>query len=1000
MFMAGTSSRDFVEESNMDARLHAEFRVAKLEEDLMGVRKENARFRAQFEELQRISTQIDEVHQKNLNLNAAVRDLTAENDCLRKRLDIALRANGELSQKVEDEKRTTITQRDVDATGFQDELQRTKSQANQQIDAIYAQLHDVQHAKEQVDIEQKITANKIEKLVRSASQFFDTNFSTIDAVTDRLSELDIPPAVLPSPVIEAKPIEVVERYEKKVKLLRLRLKEAIAARADMQDELTKALRENSEVETRFKQQLDDQRNALRIDSENRALMEASHEHEVKLLQNKIEILNQELKSLPVVCAPQIPPTVPEKVKVRHCSRANRIATQELLQRCSELEHQAQLAQDKRDAYRQKLREIEARNAELDVAVQQMKLEQENATMLHKKTIAELETVRKALHQTESQEDRFEKSKLKRDLRSQKSEINNLQKTIISLETQLHELTVARNELARTIDQQTGTITQLKQSLADDARRIDRMQVDLSRAEYEAKSRNVPTLEDLFPPTLWRTNEFDSELNAQISRIVVNPALQHPSKLQNIYRTINAHFTAIVQSQNRALDEAYSENQAIRSLIQEFLVTLSISLGIQPVSFTDFFSQQLSEKLLSEVSKLKLNRDDLRRANDQLNLAFGQIRENLNLSPDQEISSFVQQQIMRLKDQIERQANDLQRRRKKCHDLNDRLKSLQTRYDRDLADVNSQVQILNETVETSTKQVDQMTLTNQSLRKELQILSSDRTDFEIRTEEARIAAAKEFESQLRAEREAQEALEVQLREEIARFAECGDSLARSNSTIKMLKKTIRAHQDTISEKEQNISVLKREFQEMEQQLVNNREQEKAHLTETYKLAQAELQAQCDAHRNHIQHLVDDLTAADRRTKDVRGQLVELRRENLTLQKEIHAQEEQFDREKRLHEAAVKAAIVRAESNAAGKLSEQKAQADGEKRRILAFVADSFKQFFNPQDVIDERSCKQVVGRAKEELAKLSDANATVRRIVRAAAHERTEDAVAQAVMGRM
>jgi hypothetical protein len=42
---------------------------------------------------------------------------------------------------------------------------------------------------------------------------------------------------------------------------------------------------------------------------------------------------------------------------------------------------------------------------------------------------------------------------------------------------------------------------------------------------------------------------------------------------------------------------------------------------------------------------------------------------------------------------------------------------------------------------------------------------------------------------------------------------------------------------------------------------------------------------------------------------------------------------------------------------------------------------------------------VIGLAREELARLSESDAAVRRIVRAASHERIEDAVAQAVMGK-
>jgi chromosome segregation ATPase len=161
----------------------------------------------------------------------------------------------------------------------------------------------------------------------------------------------------------------------------------------------------------------------------------------------------------------------------------------------------------------------------------------------------------------------------------------------------------------------------------------------------------------------------------------------------------------------------------------------------------------------------------------------------------------------------------------------------------------------------------------------------------------------------------------------------------------------------------------------------------------------LQRQCDAHRKDIQRLADEIAGFEKRAKETKEVILELKRENLKFEKEIRAQEEQSAREKKLHEAALRAAVLTAESDCAGRVNELKASADNEKRRILAYAADSFKQFFNPQDVIDERSFRQVLGRARDELAVLTEMNAAVRRIVGAPSHQKTDDAVAQALIGR-
>jgi chromosome segregation ATPase len=211
--------------------------------------------------------------------------------------------------------------------------------------------------------------------------------------------------------------------------------------------------------------------------------------------------------------------------------------------------------------------------------------------------------------------------------------------------------------------------------------------------------------------------------------------------------------------------------------------------------------------------------------------------------------------------------------------------------------------------------------------------------------------------------------------------------------------IHTQKETIADREREIGFLKREFQEVERQLIDGHESEKAQIIDTYKQSQTELQRQCDTHRNDIQRLAEELTKSERRTKDAKAQASELKRDVLKLEKDIRAQEEQIEREKRLHEAALRALALKAESDYTTKLNEQKARADNDERRIFAYVADSFKQFFNLQDIIDERSYRQVVNRAKEELTSLSEINDSVRRIVRASSHQKTDDAVAQAFFGR-
>jgi chromosome segregation ATPase len=485
-------------------------------------------------------------------------------------------------------------------------------------------------------------------------------------------------------------------------------------------------------------------------------------------------------------------------------------------------------------------------------------------------------------------------------------------------------------------------------------------------------------------------------------VAANSALQPTSKLQAIYRTVNSYFDKVLASRNGALDQAYGENQAIRAVVHEFLVSLSISVGLQPVSFSDFFVQRSGDRLLTAVARLKSAHDDLRRGHDRLSAAISQIGEQVNVSAESDPLT-VAREVSLLKERSDRTNETSRQRSKKSRELNDQLKSLQKKSENDITYLTSQIQAQKETIESITARLKELEATNLALRKELHGARASITDLQIQSDEARTALMKEYESKLQVARDAQDALESQLRDEIRnhqhQYTECADSLEESSSTIKILKRTIRAQKETMAEKDREIAALKHDASENEQLLRDRAESDKSHLAEAFRQAQAELQQQCEAHRQDVQRLADELSASEKRTKEARAQILELRREVQRLEKDSRSQEEQASREKRLHDAAVRAATLSAESDSATKLNEQKAQADNEKRRILVYVTDAFKQFFNPQDAIDEKTLKQVVGKARDELAALTETNTVIRRIVRASAHQRTDDAVAQAVMGR-
>jgi chromosome segregation ATPase len=277
------------------------------------------------------------------------------------------------------------------------------------------------------------------------------------------------------------------------------------------------------------------------------------------------------------------------------------------------------------------------------------------------------------------------------------------------------------------------------------------------------------------------------------------------------------------------------------------------------------------------------------------------------------------------------------------------------------------------------------------------------DYQHAQDESALSRNDEYQSHLHAAKHAQAQLESRHQANIYQlqrnYEETVEALTEMRETNKLLKKTIQAQKTTILEKEATLAHTIQELSDSERELLARADSEKKHLIKTYEQAAAELRDQCEAHRSDVEKLAKDLAESEKRLQKAHAAILEAKRGKAQLETEFKAFEQQADREKQLTQASAQLAIQTAESDCAARLNEQKAQWDKEKRRIIAYVADAFKQYFNPQEAMDERALKQVVCKARDELAALSATNAAVRRIVGAASHQRTDDAVAQACLGK-
>jgi chromosome segregation ATPase len=243
-----------------------------------------------------------------------------------------------------------------------------------------------------------------------------------------------------------------------------------------------------------------------------------------------------------------------------------------------------------------------------------------------------------------------------------------------------------------------------------------------------------------------------------------------------------------------------------------------------------------------------------------------------------------------------------------------------------------------------------------------------------------------------------AVQQQFNQQIEKLSQqletAAETMAANESAISKFQKLAQSHQQTLSEKNEEMAELERQRTAEVSQLTAQNKAEKASLVQTYESALAELKGQCDAHRSDLEKVSRDLSQAESKIKKQRASLIGLKKEKVRLQNEMQELADKTERDAQVNQAMLKSATLAAESNAAQRLQEAKSKSENEKRRIFSVAAEQFRSYFNAAECIDEGSYRSLLGKVRNDLKRLSQADAVVRRLVGAAPGQPTDDAVAK------
>lgn len=1013
------------DESDIETQLFNEQEGSKLAEEKEKLQKEIDVIRVQFDQAMQVTKNMDAIHHKNQKLVKALRAIQSENDELQRKLEISQSANDEITSKFNEEKIAFSQQRQHDAAEREKELSKTKKDYEKKIEELQNALEELTAGKEKSDLQNKMLRCKIDRLLNSSSHFFCLTIPDIDALIELISNSSsIPPA--PPPQAEQQPINFVNNdhpvinnfdekillFQKKFKINRQKLKQAKKQNISFQSEINLLKREISdkekkqnsitqEYEAKIKHIKEDYTMKLTDSSEqNKKLIE-----KVNSLKAEMQNLKSELKEFRLQKIAQESISVENQefakqtVNNQKDANTNHLAgyneeIESLKMSNSEITQKLQETTEKNNQLLSRIKDLESENNRFEIESENYKNKFDALQTAHSQTLLEVETLRQTLHSKPDPKPHREEHKLARRMKLQN---DRLEQTIKTLNAQIHDLSVENEGLKRNENNLHNQLQSIKDDLEESQQRNSSLSDELNDTKQQLHDKPVLTADDIIPPYAWSFSEFDKDLTTAIQKIVLNPLLQPASKLNTIYKTINKHFTALLNQKDTKEAELDKEFQSLKETFNQFIVELCIVLQVPSMPKEEFTFSNASQIVIQKIKDIIQLYENEKRKNAQISLFIDHFTAEFGHTDPVDLHA----QVNSIRSALDSQSKNIKIRSKQCRALRKVLRTVKQSTSDEIANLNVDLSDLTTVNDQLKAKINDLSLKNSQLKRELQISKNRIRELQTASDEKEQSLREELENEIQESKvkytTATDELQGQIKRLIADKDKSAEIVENNEKSIVRLKNVIEQDRKTISEKNDRLKELQLLKDNEIEKLQAKSKAEKEQIISSYEKAVSEIKRQCDEHRSDLEKVSQELALSLKKRDEAKIAIIQLKREKLKLESKIQSMDDQMKREKQLAEASAKTQIIASEENLNQKMIEAKNKWENEKRRIFSYAQEEFRSYYDKSDTMDERSFKNFLGRIKKELERLTDSDSIIRRLVCAEPRQTTDDAVAQFIM---
>ena len=985
---------------DIESRILAEQEMEKLKEENENLSRAKSTLQAQFETAMNITKKMDEIHSENVRLAADQRNLQFEKEDIEKRLEIAIRAQEEMKDKLAEEKESFIQTRALDNAEREAELAKIKRTHQVDIEKADGELKKLEDEKKKGELRIKNLESIIERVIQNACDYFDKPLKDIESVIEILAK--------PQPVAELAACEYQNdkaaeqlAYAKCVaKKFKKKWREAGSNCEALSLEVARLEKEIELREKKHQNELKRIEMAQREKDEEREMCRAEELEVIKELNARNEALSQEvcylngtiqeLKARESAAKPKPIVRPQRETKPQDNSRELKEKIESLRDKLKDTREMLRLTDEKKREALERQFQIEKQLNEAQIEVKRQKSELESLQMVHGEVLKEVQCLREAAqHHAEVKP---EKKKDKGKAKKLKTQIEQQEQTIRAHVQKLQELSLEIDTVKDENERWKRENNELKSELEESNKRRDRAESEVSVLSRKLDQKPKAAEPCVLPPHVWQFREFDPALSEEIDKIAANVFIHPAAKLNQIYRAIVKHYSGVIQANEDRFAKQDSEIKKIKEVAHKFVVDISLAIMKQATTFDNVLRCDGGQRIVETARDIVEKLDQATKQNHKLSVIASLFEETFGSSIDP------CSHITEIKNEMDRQRCCLKKLKKKCNSMKFKYRDLKSNSDHQLAALARENQehlatiaVMKEEKCESDCQIKKLKCELLALRKENAVrkVSAINPDAQIKAK---------YEKEIMSLKDASNQMQQEYTEEIDRLHEELDSkkeaLAEQEVVIDKLKKKVKSVKNNMSAKQAQISQLENERDSDLAKVRAQCNQDVANITETYEKTIADLRKQCEGNRQDLEKISSELVETKKASGQARQRLTDMKDGQAKLEEENRTLQESLDRERNLNKAAIREATLGAETDFKKKLQEAKAKYEEEKRQLLLYAFEEFRAFFNPSEVMDERSYRELLSTIRAELKRLSDSETMIRRLTGASSRQPTDDVVAE------